>query len=68
VRGGLLRTLARLGFRKGLAGGGRAWLALGLVTWFAARSKEKDKEPPPLYREVLSPGESIAVRILKPPR
>jgi hypothetical protein len=65
---GLLRTLARLGFRKGLGGGGRAWLALGLVTWFAARSKEKDKEPPPLYREVLSPGESIAVRILKPPR
>ena len=65
---GLLRRLARLGFRKGLGGGGRAWLALGLVTWFAARSKEKDKEPPPLYREVLSPGESIAVRILEPPR
>jgi hypothetical protein len=64
---GLLRTLARLGFRKGLGGGGRAWLALGLVTWFAARSKEKDKEPPPLYREVLSPGESISVRILRPP-
>jgi len=65
---GLLRSLARIGFRKGLGGGGRAWLALGLVTWFAARSKEKGKEPPPLYREVLSPGESIAVRILKPPR
>jgi hypothetical protein len=64
----LLRRLARLGFRKGLGGGGRAWLALGLVTWFAARSKEKGKEPPPLYREVLSPGESIAVRILEPPR
>ena len=64
----LLRRLARLGFRKGLGGGGRAWLALGIVTWFAARSKEKGKEPPPLYREVLSPGESIAVRILEPPR
>ena len=64
----LLRKLARLGFRKGLGGGGRAWLALGLVSWFAARSKEKGKEPPPLYREVLSPGESIAVRILEPPR
>jgi hypothetical protein len=64
----LLRKLARVGFRKGLGGGGRAWLALGLVSWFAARSKEKGKEPPPLYREVLSPGESIAVRILKPPR
>jgi hypothetical protein len=65
---GLLRALARIGFRKGLGGGGRAWLALGLVTWFAARSKEKGSDPPPLYREVLSPGESIAVRILRPPR
>jgi hypothetical protein len=64
----LLRRLSRLGFRKGLGGSGRAWLALGLVTWFAARSKEKGKEPPPLYREVLSPGESIAIRILEPPR
>lgn len=65
---GLLRKLARVGFRKGLGGEGRAWLALGLVTWFVARSKEKGKEPPPLYREVLSPGESISVRILRPPR
>jgi hypothetical protein len=64
----LLRRLARVGFRKGMGGGGRAWLALGLVSWFAARNKEKGKEPPPLYREVLSPGESISVRILKPPR
>ena len=65
---GLLRSLARIGFRKGLGGGGRVWLALGVVSWFAARTKEKGKDPPPLYREVLSPGESIAVRILKPPR
>ena len=64
----LLRKLARVGFRKGLGGGGRAWLALGLVSWFAARTKEKGKKPPPLYREVLSPGESISVRILEPPR
>jgi hypothetical protein len=64
---GLLRMLARAGFRKGLGGGGRVWLALGLVSWFAARSKEKGEEPPPLYREVLSPGEGIAVRILEPP-
>jgi hypothetical protein len=65
---GLFRSLARVGFRKGLGGGGRVWLALGLVSWFAARSKEKGKEPPPLYREVLAPGEAIAVRILEPPR
>jgi hypothetical protein len=65
---GLLRSLARIGFRKGLGGGGRVWLALGVVSWFAARTKEKGKDPPPLYREVLSPGESICVRILRPPR
>lgn len=65
---GLLRRLARVGFRKGMAGGGRAWLALGIVSWFVARNREKSKEPPPLYREVLAPGESIAVRIIKPPR
>lgn len=65
---GLLRGLARLGFRKGMGGGGRSWLALGVLSWFVARSKEKSKDPPPLYREVLAPGESIAVRILKPPR
>ena len=65
---GLLRKLSRLGFRKGMGGGGRAWLALGILSWFWARSKEKSKDPPPLYREVLAPGEAIAVRIVEPPR
>ena len=64
----LLRRLASLGFRKGFRGDGRAWLALGLVSWFIARNKEKGDEPPPLYREVLSPGESVSIRILDPPR
>jgi hypothetical protein len=32
-----------------------------------ARNREKSKEPPPNYREVLSPGESIAIRIFEPP-
>jgi hypothetical protein len=64
----LLRRLARTGFRKGMGGGNRAWLALGIISWFWARSKEKGDEPPPLYREVLSPGESVAIRIIEPPR
>ena len=63
----LLRRLARLGFRKGMGAGGRAWLALGVLSWFAARSREKSKEPPPLYREVLAPGESIGIRVFEPP-
>ncbi len=65
---GLLRRLARVGFRKGFTGDGRAWLALGLLSWFMARSKEKGDEPPPAYREVLGPGESVTIRILEPPR
>jgi hypothetical protein len=64
----LLRRLSRLGFRKGMGGGGRAWLALGVLSWFVARNREKGKEPPPAYREVLSPGESVAIRIFEPPR
>lgn len=65
---GLLRKLARLAFRKGFTGDGRAWLALGVLSWFMARAKEKSMEPPPQYREVLGPGESITIRILDPPR
>ena len=64
---GLLRWLARIGFRKGMGGGGRVWLALGILSWFAARSRDKSKESPS-YREVLRPGESIAIRVFEPPR
>jgi hypothetical protein len=65
---GLLQRLSGYAFRKGLRGGGRAWLAVGLLTWFVARAKEKGAESPPAYREVLSPGQSIAIRIFDPPR
>ena len=65
--GGLLQRLARLGFRKGMGDGGRVWLAVGALSWLAARSQGKHREPP-LYREVLGPGESVAVRIFEPPR
>ena len=66
---GLLRQLAGLGFRKGIKHGSRTWLALGVLSWFMARTREKSRQqPPPLYREVLRPGEAVAIRILKPPR
>jgi hypothetical protein len=66
---GLLRTLARHAFRKGTQGGERAWLALAILSWFVARTREKSKEEPPaLYREMLGPGESITIRIFEPPR
>lgn len=64
----LLRQLAGIGFRRGMGGGNRVWLALGVLSWFVARAKEKSKNPPPLYSEVLEPGESVALRVLDPPR
>ncbi|HYH52457.1 MAG TPA: hypothetical protein VEG38_23165 [Acidimicrobiia bacterium] len=64
---GLLRRLATLGFRRGM-GGNRIWLALGVLSWFAARAKEKSDNPPALYCETLRPGESVAIRVLDPPR
>ena len=66
--GGLLRRLAGIGFRRGMGSGNRMWLALGILSWFVARSKEKRNDPPALYCETLRPGESIAVRVLDPPR
>jgi hypothetical protein len=65
---GLLRQLAGIGFRRGMGNGNRIWLALGVLSWFAARSKEKSKDPPALYCETLGPGESVAIRVLYPPR
>jgi molybdopterin converting factor small subunit len=50
---GLLRQLAGIGFRRGMGNGNRIWLALGVLSWFAARSKEKSKDPPALYCETL---------------
>ena len=65
---GLLRQLARLGFRRGMGDGNRIWLVLAILSWFAARSKEKSEDPPARYCETLQPGESIAIRVLDPPR
>ena len=66
--GSLLRRLSRLAFRKGMGGGGRHWLVLGALGWFVGRAREKGKEPPAVYREVLGPGESISLRVFDPPR
>ena len=50
----LLRSLARLAFRRGVGAGGRHWMALGVLTWLAARARDKASEPPKvLHREEL---------------
>jgi hypothetical protein len=67
--GGLLKTLARLAFRRGTGAGSRQWLLLGAVTWLAGRARERAEAPPPVvHREVLGPGETISIAVYKPPR
>ncbi len=66
---GLLKSLARLAFRRGMKGGSREWILIGLVSWLAGRVKERAEAPPPvIHREVLEPGETISIAVYKPPR
>lgn len=65
----LLRTLARLAFRRGMGGGNRDWLAFsalfGVLGWIRKRA---EAPPEVVHREVLDPGESIEIRVFEPPR
>jgi len=63
----LLRSLARLAFRKGVVGGSREWAVLWVLTALWSRSRRKSDEPAPvLHREVLEPGESIRISVYDP--
>jgi hypothetical protein len=66
----VLTWLRRIGLRKGLVGGNRAWLYVGLVAGglrYAAAALRRDEEV--LTTERLGPGESISVRNLgRPPK
>jgi hypothetical protein len=65
---GLLKSLARLAFRRGI-GGSREWLLLGVLSWLVGRAKERADAPPPVvHREVLEAGETICVAVYDPPR
>jgi hypothetical protein len=66
---GLLKSLARLAFRRGMGGGSREWLFFGLLSWLVGRAKERSEAPPPaVHREVLGPGEEICIAVYDPPR
>ena len=63
----LLRSLARLAFRRGVVGGSRDWAVLWVLTTLWARSRRKSDEPPPvIHREVLEPGDSIRISLHDP--
>ena len=66
---GLLKSLARIAFRRGMGGGSREWLLVGVLSWLVGRIREKAEAPPPVvHREVLEPGETISVAVYDPPR
>jgi hypothetical protein len=66
---GLLKSLARLAFGRGMAGGSRQWLLIGVLSWLVGRAKERaDAPPPPVHREVLGPGEVVCIAVYDPPR
>jgi len=66
---GLLKGLAGLAFRRGIGGGSREWLLVGVLSWLLARLREKAEAPPPVvHREVLEPGEIVSIAVYDPPR
>ena len=62
----LLPVLARIGLRRGLRGGSRVWLAIGVTaTGLRLLGKYVGKEPKVVYCEDLAPGETLVIRHLR---
>ncbi|MER3453073.1 MAG: hypothetical protein C4344_05360 [Acidimicrobiia bacterium] len=63
----MLRHLARAGLRRGILGGSRAWLAVGIAAACArlvVRVLRRDEEV--VLREELPPGAALEIRHLEP--
>lgn len=66
---GLLKSLARMAFRRGMGKGSNGWLALGALVGLMGWARKKGEGPPKvLHREVLSPGEQVHISVFEPPR
>ena len=66
MKGPLLRTIARTGVRRGLAGaGGRGWLAIGLGAATIQFLRRKREEPKLQITERLEPGQGITITHLR---
>lgn len=58
----MLSRLLRIGVRKGLMGGSRRWLFMGLLAGLGkllARMAKSQREV--VYREELKPGETVVI-------
>ena len=66
MKGPLLRTVARTGFKRGLAGpGGRAWVVIGLSAGMIQWLRRKRDEPKFSISEKLEPGQSMLITHLR---
>ncbi len=58
----MLRTLFRIGLRKGLMGGSKPWLIVGAVAGgIRLLGRMAGREPEVVYCEKLEPGERLAI-------
>ena len=58
----MLRTLLRMGFRKGLIGGSKPWLVLGAAAGgIRLLGRMARREPEVVYCEELQPGQRVIV-------
>jgi hypothetical protein len=63
-----METLRRNAFRRGLLGGSRPWMFLGVLAYTARALRwmaRKDTEV--LFSEELQPGEQLVIRTIEPP-
>jgi hypothetical protein len=63
----LLRTLSRLGVSRGLFGGSRRWLMVGIVaTALRYAGRLVARKPEVVFTGELSPGDRIQIRAIPP--
>lgn len=62
----LLDRLFRTGVRRGLLGGSRPWLYVGLTAGAVRILRRVLSEPVTVYRTELKPGEHVEITVEKP--
>jgi hypothetical protein len=62
----LIDRLFRLGMRRGLMGGSRPWLYVGLTAGAVRVLRRIVTEPVTVYRTELKPGEHVEITVSKP--
>ena len=64
----VITRLSRTGLRRGLAGGSRGWLYVGLAATTIRVLRRVLTEPETVERFELRPGEAVEIRTVRPKR